>query len=52
MLFKSFTAITVQEFDDIYNKEIVKRYRKHDQAFISKKVIKKSLLVSKMMEQG
>jgi hypothetical protein len=26
LLFKSFTGLTVQEFDDIYNKEITKRY--------------------------
>jgi len=26
LLFKSFTGLTVQEFDDIYNKKIVKRY--------------------------
>jgi len=26
LLFKSFTGITVQEFDDIYNKKIAKKY--------------------------
>jgi len=26
LLFKSFTGLTVQEFDDIYDKEIAKRY--------------------------
>src|SRR3954467_11158683 len=30
LLFKSFTGLSVQEFDDIYNKEIVKRYDKHE----------------------
>jgi hypothetical protein len=30
MLFKSFTGLTVNEFDDIYDKEIAKRYRKHE----------------------
>jgi len=30
LLFKSFTGLTVQEFDDIYNKEITKRYDKYD----------------------
>jgi DDE superfamily endonuclease/Helix-turn-helix of DDE superfamily endonuclease len=30
ILFKSFTGLTVQEFDDIYNKEITKRYTKHE----------------------
>ena len=29
-LFKSFTGLTVQEFDDIYKKEIAKRYKKHE----------------------
>jgi hypothetical protein len=26
LLFKSFTGLTVQEFDDIYNKKIAKKY--------------------------
>ena len=30
ILFKSFTGLTVQEFDDIYNKKITKRYDKYD----------------------
>src|SRR3954447_1826270 len=30
ILFKSFTGITVQEFDNIYEREIVKRYYKHE----------------------
>src|SRR4051812_31863807 len=30
MLFKSFTGLTVNEFDDIYIKEILKRYDKHE----------------------
>jgi hypothetical protein len=30
LLFKSFTGLTVQEFDNIYNKEIAKRYVKHE----------------------
>jgi hypothetical protein len=30
LLFKSFTGLTVQEFDDIYNKKIVKRYTNHE----------------------
>jgi len=29
-LFKSFTGLTVQEFDDIYDKEIIKRHDKHE----------------------
>jgi hypothetical protein len=30
LLFKSFTGLTVQEFDDIYNKEITKRYHDYE----------------------
>jgi hypothetical protein len=30
ILFKSFTGLAVQEFDDIYHKQIVKRYEKHE----------------------
>jgi hypothetical protein len=30
ILFKSFTGLAVQEFDDIYDKQIVKRYEKHE----------------------
>ena len=30
LLFKSFTGLTVKEFDNIYNKEIIKRYEKHE----------------------
>ena len=29
-LFKSFTGLTVQEFDDIHNKKIAKRYGKYE----------------------
>ncbi len=29
-LFKSFTGLRVQEFDNIYSKEIKKRYYKHE----------------------
>jgi hypothetical protein len=29
VLFKSFTGLTVQEFDDVYNKEIAKKYNKY-----------------------
>jgi hypothetical protein len=35
ILFKSFTGLTVQEFDDIYNKEIAKRYVKHENKRLS-----------------
>jgi len=30
LLFKSFTGLTVQEFDDIYNKKIAKIYDKYE----------------------
>jgi hypothetical protein len=30
LLFKSFTGLTVQEFDDIYHKQIVKKYENHE----------------------
>src|SRR3954468_15034100 len=37
LLFKSFTGLTVKEFDDIYNKQIVKRYAKHELQRLSKR---------------
>ena len=37
MLFKSFTGLTIKEFDDIYNKEIAKRYVKHEIKRLSKR---------------
>ena len=30
LLFKSFTGITVQEFSDIYDNYIIKKYHKHE----------------------
>ncbi|MER5174554.1 MAG: hypothetical protein ABJB76_01610, partial [Candidatus Nitrosocosmicus sp.] len=30
LLFKSFTGLTVKEFDDIYDNEIIKRYDNHE----------------------
>ena len=30
MLFKSFTGVTVQEFDNIHNNDILKKYHKHE----------------------
>jgi hypothetical protein len=30
LLFKSFTGLTISEFDDIYDKEIAKKYEKHE----------------------
>ena len=38
-LFKSFAGLTVQEFDDIYDKETTKRYYKHERQRLSKKKI-------------
>jgi hypothetical protein len=37
LLFKSFTGLTVQEFDDIYDKEITKRYNTHENKRLSKR---------------
>ena len=37
LLFKSFTGLTVQEFDNIYKKEIAKRYEKHEIKRLSKR---------------
>jgi hypothetical protein len=38
LLFKSFTGLTIKEFDDIYDKQIVKRYEKYkDTTVIQKK---------------
>ena len=37
LLFKSFTGLTVQEFDDIFDKEITKRYVKHEIQRLSKR---------------
>ena len=37
MLFKSFTGLTVREFDDIYDKEIAKRYGRHEIRRLSKR---------------
>ena len=37
LLFKSFTGLTVKEFDDIYDKEILKRHGKHEIRRLSKR---------------
>src|SRR6478752_3351895 len=37
LLFKSFTGLTVHEFDDIYNKKIAKKYHKHEIQRLSKR---------------
>jgi hypothetical protein len=37
MLFKSFTGLTIKEFDDIYDKKIIKRYDKHELKRLSKR---------------
>jgi len=36
ILFKSFTGLSVQEFDDIYNKQITKKYTKQEIKRLSK----------------
>jgi DDE superfamily endonuclease/Helix-turn-helix of DDE superfamily endonuclease len=37
LLFKSFTGLSVQEFDEIYDKDIVKRYDKYELKRLSKR---------------
>jgi hypothetical protein len=37
LFFKSFTGLTVQEFDDSYDKEMVKRYHNHELKRVSKR---------------
>jgi hypothetical protein len=37
MLFKSFTGLTVKEFDDIYDDEMAKKYGKHEAQRLSKR---------------
>jgi hypothetical protein len=37
IIFKSFTSLTVKEFDDIYDKEISKRHGKHEVLRLSKR---------------
>jgi hypothetical protein len=37
LLFKSFTGLTLQEFDDIFDKKITKRYEKHEIQRLSKR---------------
>jgi hypothetical protein len=37
LLFKSFTGLSVEEFDDIYNKEITKKYDKYEVQRLSTK---------------
>ncbi len=41
LLFKSFTGLTVKEFDDIYNKEISKKYHNHEIKRLSKRKFRK-----------
>ena len=37
MLFKSFTGLTVREFDDIYDNDMAKRYGRHELRRLSKR---------------
>lgn len=37
LLFKSFTGLTVQQFDNIFDNEIIKRYDKHETQRLSKR---------------
>ena len=45
ILFKSFTGLSVQEFDDIYNKQITKKYTKQEIKRLSKGKKEKETLV-------
>jgi hypothetical protein len=45
LLFKSFIGLTVQEFDDLYNKEIAKRYHEHENKRLSKIKNRSEILV-------
>jgi hypothetical protein len=37
MVFKSFTGLTIDDFDKIYNKETIKRYEKYEIQRLSKR---------------
>jgi hypothetical protein len=41
LLFKSFTGLTVHEFDDIYDNKMAKKYTKHELKRLSKRLNKK-----------
>ena len=43
LFFKSFTGLTVQQFDNIYDKDITKRYVKHEIQRLSKKYRKRDM---------
>ncbi len=40
-LFKSFTGLSVQEFDDIYDKKLAKKYAKYEIQRLSKRIDRK-----------
>jgi lipopolysaccharide/colanic/teichoic acid biosynthesis glycosyltransferase len=41
LLFKSFTGLTVHEFDDIYDKKMTKKYTKHELKRLFKRLNRK-----------
>jgi hypothetical protein len=41
LLFKSFTGLTVHEFDDIYDNKMAKKYTKHELKRLSKRLNRK-----------
>ena len=41
LFFKSFTGLTIKEFDDIYDKEIIKKYPKHELKRLTKRIDRK-----------
>ena len=53
LLFKSFTGLTLQEFDDIYDKKITKRYHDYEIKRLSKrKNRKRSIGVGRPFKLG
>jgi hypothetical protein len=44
MVFKSFTGLTIDDFDKIYNKETIKRYEKYEIQRLSKRNNKKRVM--------
>jgi len=38
LLFKSFTGLIIKEFDDIYEREIERKYQKHEIKRLSKRI--------------
>ena len=50
LLFKSFTGLTVQEFDDIYDREITNRYERHEIQRLSKRKVDRKRMYMVLVE--